>query len=124
MKLKWKGPFLAKLEGFYEGEVKEGVPHGVGVFTIYEPDYRRGDTFQGTWVDGVMQGFAFHQINKDMSFFYVVDGKAHGKCILYLADEERRHFHQEWHKGRQFGVSRSFTRGKNTGQVIFTRRRM
>ena len=64
-------------------------------------------------------------MGETLNYFYVVDGKAHGKNILYLADTERRFFHREWHKGRQFGVFKSFTKeGKNTGEVIFTRRRM
>ena len=88
MKMDWKSPFLDKQDGFYEGEVKDGVPHGVGVFTTHDPDFCRGDTYQGTWINGVMQGFAYHQMGKTENYFFVFDGKAHGKSIMYLGDSE------------------------------------
>lgn len=34
IKLNWKTPLLSAHDGSYEGEVKDGVPHGVGIFTF------------------------------------------------------------------------------------------
>ena len=86
IQLKWKSPILSKLEGVYEGEIKDGVPHGLGLYTIEDPKFCRGDSFQGTWVNGVMQGITFQKMGKTLNWFYVVDGKAHGKNILFLGD--------------------------------------
>ena len=37
--------------GYYWGEMKDGKPHGKGIFR-----WNEGTTFEGTWVNGVIQG--------------------------------------------------------------------
>lgn len=73
-----------------------------------------------------MQGFTLQKMYDAFNYFYVVDGKAHGKNIFYLDDKtEPRFYHREWHNGRQFGVVKSFNQeGLKTRETIFTRRRM
>lgn len=52
--------------GTYEGERKNGLPHGNGVMT-----YKNGDVYEGTWVNGARQGFG--TIKKKNGDFYEGD---------------------------------------------------
>ena len=59
-----------KYDGKYVGQIKNGEPHGYGVFT-----YQNGERYEGEWKDG----------------------KRHGKG-KYL-DEDGREFKGEWKDG-------------------------
>lgn len=65
--------------GTYEGERKNGLPHGQGVMT-----YKNGDIYNGTWENGVRQGFGlFMKKNGDYYEGDWLNGQKHGNGFYY-----------------------------------------
>ena len=94
MKFEWMDNWGNRLKGVYEGEVEEGVPHGIGLFTTETPKTLKGATTQGTWEKGVMQGYAMAENDRCFNYYINVDGRIHGKFIVHR--KCGGFFHRQW----------------------------
>ena len=83
--IKWKTFGDEKVQPKYEGEIKNGIPYGQGVFTY--PDGRK---YFGKWKDGKINGRGTY--TSPFRWQYVgqfKDGKFHGQGIYTYPDGER-----------------------------------
>lgn len=59
-----KPRYIAYSNGYYLGEVKDGVPHGNGKYV-----WNNGSSFEGTWVDGLVNGSGVLSFPNNLGFF-------------------------------------------------------
>jgi hypothetical protein len=84
---------LTTSEGDYRGNVKDGVPHGLGIM-----EYANGDYYDGEWRDGVKSGEGCEFLEDGESYVgSFLDDARHGKgrCSDAGGDE----YDGEWVKG-------------------------
>ena len=108
----WKGFGEKETQTYYEGEVENGKPHGLG--TLREPN---GEKYVGEWKEGKQHGQGtLTKLEKSSSFFRFwknkksdvtkyegewKDGKRHGQGTLTFPDG--RKYEGEWREGVKHG---------------------
>ena len=93
------------MRGLYEGELKDGVPHGVGEWENIESD-KKDEKARGFWAEGRLEGFALIENKYGMEEYEVSGGKINGKWVKYLFDGSR--MEREYKGGEQFGVQKQY----------------
>lgn len=59
-----KPRYIAYSNGYYLGEVRDGVPHGNGKYV-----WNKGSTFEGKWSDGLVNGSGVLTFPNNLGFF-------------------------------------------------------
>lgn len=82
--------------GTYEGERKNGLPHGQGVMK-----YKNGGVYRGAWVNGVRQGWGIMDWGRERYEGNWFNDKEHGNGFYRYYDG--REYQGEWKGGKQSG---------------------
>jgi hypothetical protein len=105
-----KGKFVFKDGSKYEGDFKNNVFHGFGVYTFSKQD--EADHHEGNWIDGKMSGkgkLCFK--NGSMYEGDFEKGDFHGFGVFYFSKEDGRSLCKgNWRDGKMF---------LGTGQLIY-----
>jgi hypothetical protein len=73
--------------GTYEGEIKDGKPHGKGKCTFFSTDVHKRKDLYGTYVNGTIQGYAVLRWHDGMRYVgEFVDGDRTGIGQMQLTD--------------------------------------
>lgn len=82
--------------GTYEGERKNGLPHGQGVMK-----YKKGGVYRGAWVNGLRQGWGVMDWGSERYEGNWFNDKEHGNGFYRYYDG--REYQGEWKGGKQSG---------------------
>ena len=85
-KIKWQLESRrgSKVNGEYEGEVKNGKPHGLGKWK-----WKNKGTVEGEWKNGQLNGKVVYYGNEYRLEYEAKEGKKNGKLIQYKNDGDR-----------------------------------
>jgi len=76
-------------EGYYSGETRDGLPHGLGSFYMLDSDTGADWFHEGTWVDGEMTGEGFRVVNNYEYSGNFRNGMADGQMQIKVNGETR-----------------------------------
>ena len=84
--MEWKGFWEKETHPVYKGDVKDGVPNGLGLMI-----FPNGDKYEGEWMDGKQngQGTKNYPDGRIMYVGYWKDGNYYGQGTKTLADGEK-----------------------------------
>ena len=97
--IKWE---WRRMNGNYEGEVKNNIPHGVGRWKSDDGKW----TVYGEWKDGKQNGKTVVNHYGTREEYEAKDGKYNGKLIRYYNDRSR--WQAEFKGGKQHGRHRTY----------------
>ena len=88
-------------DGQYVGEVKDGLPHGMGTLT-YNPGHER-KLYEGTWLNGEFHGKGVLKFsNEDQFQGQWENGQLHGQGLQFFADGNK--YEGSFIKGKRQGA--------------------
>lgn len=105
----WKGFGDKEVHDVYEGDVKNGKPHGVGILI-----YSNGEKYVGGWKDGIIHGRGTYNWSNGRKYVGLwKDGELHGQGKITHPDgtffEGEFYKGMTW-KGRDFDKDGNFIR--------------
>lgn len=102
-------------EGVYTGEVKDGIPHGRGSFTMQKSDNGLSWSYEGEWENGVIAGEGVKREGRYTFTGSFKGGLSHGYCEIM--DDGILRYKGVCRDGALHGEGTLYTR---SGALIFT----